>query len=157
MKILKSTTVLLLAATFSVGALSQTRVVEYPVGFRAWQHVKTAIIQPGHPLETAFGGIHHVYANEKAMRGLMGEEYKDGAVLVFDLLEYSTVDLVVAEGARKRVDVMQYNANRFAETGGWGFASFVGEKMVDQDVVTACYECHIPAKETNFVYSQYRQ
>ena len=40
--------------------------VPYPEGYRSWTHVKTAILHPGHPLYEAFGGIHHVYANEKA-------------------------------------------------------------------------------------------
>jgi hypothetical protein len=157
MKILKTAMLLLLAITLSIGARSQTGVVDYPVGFRAWQHVKTAMILPGHPLEETFGGIHHIYANENAMHGLTGGDYEEGAVLVFDLLDYTTADFFVAEAARKRIDVMQYDAGRFSETGNWGFASFVGDKMVEQDVVTACYACHIPAKETSFVYSKYRQ
>ncbi len=62
--------------------------VPYPDGYRQWTHVKSMVIQKGHPLYEAFGGIHHIYANEKALRAMQaGKPYPDGAVLVFDLLE----------------------------------------------------------------------
>ena len=37
-------------------------------------------------------------------------------------------------------------------------ASFAGDSKtpVDQDIVSGCYDCHIPAKESNYVYSKYR-
>ncbi len=78
---------------------------------------------------------------------------------MFDLLDYDDINHTIVETDRKRLDVMQYDSEQFMATGGWGFASFVGDsrtERVDQDVVTACYNCHIAAKESNYVYSQYR-
>jgi hypothetical protein len=43
--------------------------IAYPAGYRHWTHVKTMLIEPGHPLYGSFGGIHHLYANDKAMAG----------------------------------------------------------------------------------------
>ena len=34
-----------------------------------------------------FGGIHHIYANDKAIEGYRNELFPDGAVIIFDLLE----------------------------------------------------------------------
>ena len=51
--------------------------------YRSWQHVKTMIIQPEHPIAEAFGGIHHIYANPEAMSGLAQSQYQNGAVFVF--------------------------------------------------------------------------
>lgn len=143
----------------AVAEAPREKRVNYPSGYRAWEHVKTMIIQPGHPLEDPFGGIHHVYANKKAMHGLSNGEYSDGAVFVFDLLDYDNVSNQIVETERKRIDVMQYDSRLFSETGGWGFDTFVGDsttERMEQDVVTACYDCHVPAKQTNYVYSQYR-
>lgn len=143
----------------AVAEAPREKRVNYPSGYRAWEHVKTMIIQPGHPLEDPFGGIHHVYANKKAMNGLSNGEYSDGAVFVFDLLDYDNVSNQIVETERKRIDVMQYDSRLFSETGGWGFDTFVGDsttERMEQDVVTACYDCHVPAKQTNYVYSQYR-
>ncbi len=145
--------------TCVVADAQRERSVDYPSGYRSWQHVKTMIIQPGHALEDPFGGIHHIYANAKAMSGLSNSQYADGAVFVFDLLDYDNSDNVIVETERKRIDVMQYDNQRFVETDGWGFASFVSDsrtERVEQDVVTACHSCHVAAKETGYVYSQYR-
>ncbi len=152
--------VLILTAAFSVIAMDDYGDVGYPAGFRSWQHVKTGIIQPGHALEASFGGIHHVYANTKAMHGLTVGQYESGAVFVFDLLDYQNSDNTIVEGARKRIDVMHYDSGEFADTGGWGFASYLGNSetaLVEQDVVVACYACHEAVKAKNFVFSQYRK
>ena len=61
-------------------------VVDYPEGYRSWSHVKSMIIQPGHPLENPFGGIHHIYANIKAMQGLSSGEYQQGAMSTADIV-----------------------------------------------------------------------
>lgn len=44
--------------------------VGYLTGYRSGYHVKSLVLQPGHPLYEGFGGLHHVYANEKAKKGL---------------------------------------------------------------------------------------
>lgn len=118
------------------------------------------IIQPGHPLENPFGGIHHIYANPKAMQGMSSGEYERGAVFVFDLLNYHEEGKVIVEKERTRLDVMQYDSVRFANTGNWGYDTFVGdstEQRMEQDVVSACYSCHISAKKSGYVYSRYRR
>lgn len=148
-----------ISCTWAVADAQREKGVEYPSGYRSWQHLKTMIIQPGHALEDPFGGIHHVYANAEAMSGLSNSQYADGAVFVFDLLGYDNSNNLIVETGRKRIDVMQYDSRRFAQTGGWGFDTFVGDsktERLEQDVVTACYNCHVAAKETNYVYSQYR-
>ena len=149
----------LMAVTWCANAISDSAGVDYPADYRSWQHVKSMIIQPGHPLEDPFGGIHHIYANSKAMTGLSNGKYEDGAVFVFDLLGYEDSNQTIVESDRIRIDVMQYDREQFSETGGWGFETFVGDsssKRLDQDVVVSCYNCHIPAEASNYVYSQYR-
>ncbi len=159
MRKLSLTMMVALTALCGVKAIGDNAGVDYPSDYRSWQHVKTMVIQPGHELEDPFGGIHHIYANSRAMRGLTSDQYEDGAVFVFDLLDYDNSNNTIIETDRKRLDVMQYDSEQFLETGGWGFESFVGDsrtERVEQDVVTACFNCHIPAKESNYVYSQYR-
>ena len=91
--------------------------VAYPSDYRSWQHVKSMIIQPGHPLEDPFRGIHHIYANSKAMSGLTSGQYEDGAVFVFDLLDYDDSDKTIVEKERMRLDVMERDSERFSRTG----------------------------------------
>ncbi|MCK7512932.1 MAG: cytochrome P460 family protein [Desulfobacterales bacterium] len=57
--------------------------VKYPEGYRDWTHVKSMVIQQGHPLYESFGGIHHIYANDKALKAMKaGKSFAKGSVLV---------------------------------------------------------------------------
>ena len=159
MRIRYPTIFVLLVATYGMTVVASSSNVDYPSDYRSWHHTKTMIIQPGHPLEDSFGGIHHIYANPKAMSGLSDGRYGAGAVFVFDLLDYVESENVIVEAGRKRIDVMQYDDKRFPETGGWGFGSFVGDsktERVDQDVVASCFACHTSTGSTHYVFSNYR-
>lgn len=153
-----------LAATlaFVASALAaDTAAVPYPTGYRAWTHVKSMVIQPGHALYDAFGGIHHLYANPKAEAGYKSGKFADGAVIVFDLLEAKAADNAVQEGGRKVVGVMLKDAAKYKATGGWGYEGFKGdsttERAVGNNAATACYQCHTAQKDKDFVFSAYRK
>ncbi len=119
------------------------------------------VINPGHPLSEAFGGIHHLYANKKAVKGYQTGKFPDGAVIVFDLLEARSADNAVTEGGRKVVGVMHKDARKYAATGGWGFEGFKGDSMTDRavgkDAATACYQCHTSRKDRDYVFIQPRK
>ncbi len=140
-------------------AATPSRPVAYPEGYRQWTHVKSMILQEGHPLYESFGGMHHIYANASALAAMKaGKAYPDGAVLVFDLLESKTENNAVVEGSRKVVGVMQKDSRRFAETGGWGFEGFKGDtrERVVTDAKTACFACHAGQKDQDYVFSSFR-
>lgn len=141
------------------GALAQE--VPYPKGYRDWHHVKSMVINPGHPLYEAFGGIHHLYANRAAMEGYARGRFPDGAVIVFDLLAAEGRDSAVTEGPRKIVGVMHKDAKRFAATGGWGFEGFKGgnpaERAVGKDAASACFACHTSQQGRDYVFSSPRE
>ena len=74
-------------------------------------------------------------------------------------LSYDDSNKTIVETDRKRIDVMQYDSEKFSETGGWGYDTFVGDSTTErlvQDVVVSCYGCHTSAKASNYVFSQYR-
>lgn len=156
------TSVVITAVVSSVWVVAdaqQVKGVDYPAGYRSWQHIKSMIIQPAHPLADPFGGIHHIYGNAKAMKGLLGGRYENGAVFVFDLLDYDDSNETIVELSRKRIDVMQFDADLFSDTGGWGYDTFVADsatERLDQNVEAACYACHSGAEASNYVFSQYR-
>ena len=135
--------------------------VPYPEGYRAWTHVKSMVINPGHPLYDAFGGIHHLYANAQAMEGYKSGKFPAGAVIVFDLLEAKSADNAVQEGARKVVGVMHKNPTKWKDTSGWGYEGFKGdsktERAVGKNAASACHGCHTQQKEKDFVFSGYRK
>lgn len=134
--------------------------VSYPAGYRNWHHVKSMVIDKGHPLHEAFGGIHHLYANPKAVAGYKSRKFPDGAIVVFDLLEAKSADRAVTEGARKVVGVMHKDAKKYAATGGWGFEGFGGgdrtNRVVGDNAASACFACHAPEKDHDYVFSRLR-
>lgn len=133
--------------------------VPYPDGYRHWSHVKSMLIEPGHPLENPFQGIHHVYANDKAIQGYKDGKFPDGSVLVFDLLDYVEEGDTIQEGDRKLVGVMHKDAKKYAETGGWGFEGFTKSSETERltnDGGVSCYVCHTPQEDHDYVYSRWR-
>lgn len=148
------------AALASLPALADDAVVPYPEGYRSWTHVKSMVIEKGHPLHESFGGIHHLYANKKALEGYKSGKFPDGAVIVFDLLDAESADNAITEGARKVAGVMHKDAKKYAATGGWGYEGFGGggrsQRVVGSNAATACYGCHTAQKDHDYVFSRLR-
>lgn len=143
----------------AVAATGAPRVA-YPDAYRGWKHVKSMVIEAGHPLYDSFGGIHHLYANTKALKGYVSGRFPDGAVIVFDLLEAKAADHAVTESVRKLIGVMEKDSARFAATGGWGFEGFAGnsrtERLVGDAAETACFACHQARAAQEYVFSDLR-
>ena len=142
------------------GITTAAESIDYPQGYRGWTHVKSMVLHPGHPLENPFKGIHHVYANQDGVTGIRTGRFKDGSVLVFDLLEFVTREKASTEGERVLLGVMVKDGGRYPETGGWGFEAFKGNSH-DQRLVTdggrSCFECHTSQKDHDYVFSQWRE
>jgi hypothetical protein len=123
--------------------------------------VKSALISPQSPFFESFGGLHHIYANEKAMEGYRTGRFPDGSVIVFDLLETQEKEGVTTEGPRLRIGVMVKDSKRYAGTGGWGYEGFRGDSQTDRrlnaESRTGCYNCHAQRKDYDFVFSEFRK
>ena len=136
-------------------------VIVYPAGFRDWNHVRSALIGPASPAYKEYGGLHHIYANAKAMEGYRGGKFPDGSVLVFDLFEAKEHHGTTIEGRRKFIDMMVRDGKRFADTGGWGYERYASdsqtERVLTAQAKTACYNCHATQKENDYVFSKLRE
>jgi hypothetical protein len=152
--------ILLASACATTYGLKSGDPVPYPDGFREWQHVKSMVIQEGHPLHGLVGGIHHVYANPAAMHGLKDGQgkYADGAVFAFDLLEADSGGGAISEGKRKLLAVMHRDADAFAETGGWGFAGFPAGSRENaiKNPAADCFQCHTERESKGYVFTTWR-
>ena len=60
----------------------------------------------------------------------------------------------------KVVGVMHKDAKRYAATGGWGFEGFDGgdatNRVVGENAASACFACHAPQENTDYIFSQLR-
>lgn len=160
MKTLLRKTLSVCAASAATVALATEPAVPYPTDYRDWHHVKSMVIEAGHPLHGAFGGIHHIYANDTAMEGYRSDSFADGSILIFDLLESNYDGNAITEGPRKVLGVMHKNTARYTATGGWGFEGFANgdpaQRVVGDSAASACFACHVPQKEQDYTFSRLR-
>ena len=141
----------------SLAVLHGTEPVQYPENFRRWIHVGTGVILPGGPLPESEQGMHHIFANQKAIDGYSSGDFADGSIIVYELREAQQKNGVIFEGERRRVDVMIKDASLYKRTGGWRFERFLGNDQ-SQDAIrdsgASCFECHSQSKAHGFVFSQ---
>jgi Cytochrome P460 len=131
--------------------------ISLPPDYESWRHVKTQIIQEGPGFER-FGGMHHIYANERALQGLRSRRFEEGATLVAEFRTLARQDNVIDAGAIRMVDVMVFDPRRFADTDGWGYAEFVGPELKVRrfDSRAECHACHAKRADRGHVFTELR-
>lgn len=161
---MKKVMLMLFAVGFCMGGLSSwaqlNDSVQFPKEFRKWANVKTVLVGPQSPFTTEVG-MHHIYANAKALEGYESGKFPDGSIVVYELLETKEVAGNTIEGPARRVDVMVKGSEQYRATGGWGFMSFPGgdpgaEKLTAERQAT-CFACHSKRKEHDSVFSEFRK
>jgi hypothetical protein len=154
----------LLSATLGLLAVASLTAesaddIKPPANFRHWFHVNTMIVDKASPLFEALGGMHNVYINSTGEAALKkGGAYPDKTMFATDLHDFTISDGSYVEGARKGIAVMVKSSRKYASTGGWGFQFFAGgdpKKPVVTDATKQCFECHVPRKDNDYVYSTY--
>jgi hypothetical protein len=154
----RNTWIWLAFAALSLGMLYAAESVQFPDTFRLWVHVGTGVIMPGaNPQLTSEEGMHHIFANQKAVDGYASGDFADGSIIVYELREAKQQSGVIFEGDRKRVDVMIKDSSHYGSTGGWRFERFwANDRTQDaiHDAGTSCFECHTKAKAHGCVFSR---
>src|SRR5215469_11103791 len=128
-KVTKRMLMLLMTSAFACSFGLWARVDDiapFPKEFRKWAHVKSVLVGPQSSAFATEGGIHHIYANEKALQGYDTGKFPDGSVLVYDLLGTKEIAGNTVEGPTRRVDVMVKQSKGDGARGGWEFMSFPG-------------------------------
>ena len=101
--------------------------------------------------------FHHFYVNEVGWKTFVNQgpsPYPEGTVFVGAVYEVSQEGMQYNEGRGAVYTVMQKQPMA-SETGGWLFGTFRAKgELMEQDVETACYACHQPFKERDFVFSR---
>ena len=147
-------------AALSLSALCLAESAQYPDGFRRWSHVGTGVILPGaNPQLKSEEGMHHIFANPKAVDGYAKGDFPDGSIVVYEVREALQKNGIIFEGERLRVDVMIKDSTLYKSTGGWRFERFWANdttKNAVQDSGTSCFACHSSAQGHGFVFSQMR-
>jgi hypothetical protein len=160
----KTSVVLLLAAAVTAGGFSLVaqldNTAQFPKEFRQWAHVKSVLVGPKSAAFATEGGIHHIYANQKALEGYKTGKFPDGSVIVYDLLETKEADGNTIEASTRRIDVMVKQSELYSATGGWEYMSFPGGNPADGKLSAerqaSCATCHGNRKDHDSVFSEFR-
>ena len=66
--------------------------------------------------------------------------------------------VAIEPGAFVQVEFMVKDAGKYKDTGGWGFARFVGNELKpygrDADFVGECFGCHLPVAENDYLFTK---
>jgi len=135
--------------------------IPLPKDFRKWATVKTVLIGPQSAFFATEGGIHHIYANDKAMEGYESGKFPKGSEIVYELLETREAAGNTIEGPARRVDVMVKQDEVYGASGGWGFASFPkgdpNSPRLTAERQASCFACHGKHKVHDSVFSEFRK
>ena len=148
------------------GEASPIYGVKIPDGYRDWKTIAVAqLVVPG-----KFDQLREQLGNDIAIKAYKEGKlpFPDGAVIV--ALHWTRVpsednNKVLAGmfpgaqsfvvGSRVNMQVMVKDSKKYATTGGWGFADFTDGKPGSEALHKACFSCHEPAKDRDFVFTHY--
>jgi len=155
-----------LAGVFAmvVSAQQTAEEISFPDGFRNWFEVNSMVVTKNSVPFSPIAGMHFIHLNAKGRAVLENGgpfPYPDGTIFADDVHEFSEVEGSYVEGQKKAVTVMVKDAQRYAETGGWGFQAWANgdpSKPIVHNkaqAISACLSCHAPRKAQDYVYSTY--
>lgn len=147
--------VLILSMFLVMPQMARADDLALPEDYTSWHHAKTLVLKPGHELADPFGGIHHIYVNDKGWKAyLKGGPMPKGTVLIFDLYEANDGPTALSEGKRKFIGMMKKAGGK--ANNGWRYEVFAGPGLKAQHAnEQSCHACHMQAKERDFVFSSF--
>jgi hypothetical protein len=94
------------------------------------------------------------------IRVILGNPFPDGAVLAkvaWTTRKHPSFPVATEPAEFVQVEFMVKNAAAYPQTGGWGFARFVGNDYTpygkDAGFVKECFGCHTPVKGNDYVFT----
>lgn len=109
------------------------------------------------------GHIRIITGNETAFAALRDgrKPLPDGSVLAkvaWKTEKHPSFPVATVPGAFVQVEFMVKDARKYKDTGGWGFARFVGGELKpygkDAGFVGECFGCHQPVADNDFLFTK---
>ena len=139
-----------LAVTVSA---SESHGIAYPAGWQEW-----ATIAVSH--RTDNDTMRVILGNDVAVRAARSgdtDPWPEGAVLgkvVWKTTELADWTAATAPAEFVHAEFMFKDSERYAETGGWGWARWVGlEQEPFEGGMQVCVACHTPVKDRDWVFT----
>ncbi|KAB0670249.1 cytochrome P460 family protein [Oryzomonas sagensis] len=109
------------------------------------------------------GHIRIVTGNEVAVAALRAgtKPLPDGSVLAkvaWKAEKHPSFPVATVPGAFAQVEFMVKDAAKYKETGGWGYARFLGNELrpygKDAGFVRECFGCHTPVADNDYLFTR---
>ncbi len=162
----KSAHLLLLSALICVPQISHAEKaiapandIEYPKNLTNWRVIGTSLRNDNNTQRVILG-------NDLAIKAARAEtkrvEWPKGAILAKLVWKNETLptwEAATVPGDFVHAEIMVRDIQKYAATGGWGFARWTGLELTphdgkDNSAAQACFDCHQAAKGTDFVFTQ---
>ena len=161
--ILKLIRQVLVALGGSAAAVSVARAVppapngiDLPQGYKDWRVIGVSHRTDNNTLRVILGNDHAIHAS----RAGQTNPWPDGAILAKIVLKDSNHEhwpAATVPGKMIHAEVMVKDSAKFAATGGWGYARWLGQDQIpydkDADFAQECYLCHTPVQSNDYVFT----
>jgi hypothetical protein len=146
----------------AVSAQGEPSGVSLPNDYRFWYHVGSKSITAegaaaiGLPADVFGETFDAVFANQVALNDLRNDTrpFRDGAVFVAPFFRLThPAEGLDQPGDLAFVAVMEKDSDRFADSGGWGFAAFGPDRQEITSLQSTCFACHQSQEANDFVFS----
>jgi hypothetical protein len=149
-------------ALFATAALAQEMPpapngIEMPQGYKDWRVISVTERTDNNTLRVIIG-------NDAAMEAVRTGDtnpWPDGAILgkvVWNQGNHEEWETAVVPTEFRAAEFMMKDSARFADTGGWGFARWLGleQKPFGESAKFAqeCLGCHTPVESRDFVFTK---
>lgn len=124
-------------------------------GYAEWKIIAPSYRPDKDHIRVILGNGTAVQAMTKGIR-----PFPDGSVMAkvaWTVRKNPKFPVAVEPDKFAQVEFMVKDTKRYAATGGWGFARFVGAELKpygrDAGFVQECFGCHTPVKENDYVFT----
>jgi hypothetical protein len=154
-------TLIILAAAITAGTCAADPApalngVTLPPDYRDWRVL-------GVSQRTETGTLRAILGNDVAVQSARAGKthpWPDGTILAkvaWKQTAHGKFPTAVVPGEFVHTDIMVKDSAKFAATGGWGFARWVGETLTpygkDANFAQECFGCHGAAKDSDWVFT----
>lgn len=131
--------------------------IELPADFADWRLISASLRSDNDTIRAILGNK----AAIKAAREGRMNPWPDKAVLakvVWKRKDLESWPAASVPGNFVHVEFMIKDSRKYAETGGWGFARWLGSELKpfgkDPGFVSECFACHLPVKDSDYVFTK---
>jgi len=130
--------------------------IEMPEGYHGWRVIGVSHRTDNNTLRAIIGNDQAI----EAARAGATLPWPDGAILAKIVWRADTLaawQSAIVPGEYVQIEFMVKDHERFPDTGGWGFARWVGAEKrpygADASFAMECFGCHTPQKDSDYVFT----